>query len=86
MKTPLQEFKDKFFENSRICDHFCPKGHQDEVIDLDVLCDLLDEMLEKEKALLIETHGNKKVYTSQIDPIIVTGEDWYNRTFKTKEQ
>ena len=44
------------------------------------------KMLEKEKALLIKTHGNKKVYDSQIDPTIVTGEQWYNETFNTKEK
>ena len=41
--------------------------------------------LEKEEALLIKTHGNKKVYDSQIDPTIVTGEEWYNKTFNTKD-
>ena len=46
----------------------------------------IERHLEKEKALLIKTHGNKKVYDSQIDPTIVTGEEWYNETFKTKER
>ena len=45
-----------------------------------------ESMLEKEKSLLIKTHGNKKVYDSQIDPTIVTGEEWYNKTFNTKER
>jgi hypothetical protein len=45
-----------------------------------------ESMLEKEKALLIKTHGNKKVYDSQIDPTIVTGEEWYDKTFNTKER
>ncbi len=45
-----------------------------------------NKMLEKEKALLIKTHGNKKVYDSQIDPTTVMGEEWYNKTFKTKER
>ena len=45
-----------------------------------------ESMLEEEKALLIKTHGNKKVYDSQIDPTIVTGEEWYNKTFKNQKR
>ena len=53
---------------------------------VDWLLEMEKEILEKEKALLIKTHGNKKVYDSQIDPTIITGEEWYNKTFKTKER
>ena len=85
MKTPMQEFEERFFAVSRISNYQSPDGRQDEVVDLEVLTNLFAEMLEKEKALLIKTHGNKKVYDSQIDPTIVTGEEWYNKTFNTKE-
>ena len=53
---------------------------------LNSVCVDIVGMLEKEKALLIKTHGNKKVYDSQIQPAIVTGEEWYNETFNTKER
>ena len=46
----------------------------------------IERYLDIEKSFLIKTHGNKKVYDSQIDPTIVTGEEWYNKTFKTKER
>jgi hypothetical protein len=43
---------------------------------------ILSEAKEMEKALLIKAHGNKKVYTSQRDPEILTGEQWYKKTFR----
>jgi len=45
----------------------------------------IERYLDIEKSFLIKTHGNKKVYDSQIDPTIVTGEEWYNKTFNTKD-
>ena len=70
MKTPMQEVYENFNKMS----------------DRDFKAWMLNtDLLEKEKALLIKTHGNKKVYDSQIDPTIVTGEEWYNKTFNTKE-
>ena len=71
MKTPMQEV----YENFNL------------MSDADFKAWMLNtDLLEKEKALLIKTHGNKKVYDSQIDPTIVTGEEWYNKTFKTRER
>ena len=73
MKTPMQILLEKI-ENG---DFFHPK----------VIGEFIKyNLLEKERSLLIKTHGNKKVYDSQIDPTIVTGEEWYNKTFKTKEK
>ena len=72
MKTPMQELIEEM-ERSPLM--FAPA------------LSLIKEknFLEKEEALLIKTHGNKKVYDSQIDPTIVTGEEWYNKTFNTKD-
>ena len=47
--TPMEEFKERFFEHSRISNYQCPEGRQDEVIDLETLNHLFDEMLEKER-------------------------------------
>jgi len=58
----------------------------DNKVDVNFAISLMKSMLEKEKKLLIKAHGNKKVYDSQIDPSIVTGEEWYNKTFNTKEK
>lgn len=70
MKTPMQEV----YENFNL------------MSDADFKAWMLNtDLLEKEKSFLIKTHGNKKVYDSQIDPTIVTGEEWYNKTFNTKE-
>ena len=73
MKTPIQELIEKI--------------NNEEFDNLDDCKMFIQEyILEKEKVLLIKTHGNKKVYDSQIDPTIVTGEEWYNKTFNTKER
>ncbi len=77
MKTPMQEAIEKVQSLRQIDAVINPIG---------VIESILSKMLEKEKALLIKTHGNKKVYDSQIQPTIVTGEEWYNETFKTKER
>ena len=72
MKTPIQEFYEWMEQNQYfVGNDLYGKYH---------------ELLEKEKALLIKTHGNKKVYDNQIDPTIVTGEEWYAKTFNTKER
>jgi hypothetical protein len=40
---------------------------------------------EMEKKQIIEAHGNKKDYSfSQIDPEIITGEQYYKNTFENK--
>lgn len=75
MKTPMQELIDKL--NNVKPTEFCS---------IETIKGWAESMLEKEKALLIKTHGNKKVYDSQIDPTIVTGEEWYDKTFNTKER
>ena len=77
MKTPMQEAIEKVQSLRQIDSVINPIG---------VIESILSKMLEKEKALLIKTHGNKKVYNSQIDPTIVTGEEWYTKTFNTKEK
>ncbi len=82
MKTPLQELLKLESDLTRMFD-------SDERVAMAILEHIRNnkkEMLEKEKALLIKTHGNKKVYNSQIDPTIVTGEEWYKKTFNTKER
>ena len=76
MKTPMQELIE-WLENYPT---EVPTIHKSAVLAK------ANKILEKEKALLIKTHGNKKVYDSQIDPTIVTGEEWYNKTFNTKER
>jgi hypothetical protein len=77
MKTPIQELIETFEEM---------RSPIDSKVDVDFAISLMKSMLEKEKKLLIKAHGNKKVYDSQIDPSIVTGEEWYNKTFNTKER
>ena len=77
MKTPIQELIETFEEM---------RSPIDSKVDVDFAISLMKSMLEKEKKLLIKAHGNKKVYDSQIDPSIVTGEEWYNKTFNTKEK
>lgn len=82
MKTPVQELLKLESDLTRMFD-------SDERVAMAILEHIRNnkkEMLEKEKALLIKTHGNKKVYDSQIDPTIVTGEQYYNETFNTKER
>jgi len=77
MKTPIQELIETFEEM---------RSPIDSKVDVDFAISLMKSMLEKEKKLLIKAHGNKKVYDSQIDPSIETGEEWYNKTFNTKER
>jgi len=77
MKTPIEEAIEKVQSLRQIDAVINPIG---------VIESILSNMLEKEKALLIKTHGNKKVYDSEIDPTIVTGEEWYDKTFNTKER
>jgi len=77
MKTPIQELIYSFEEM---------RSPIDNKVDVNFAISLMKSMLEKEKKLLIKAHGNKKVYDSQIDPSIVTGEEWYNKTFNTKEK
>ena len=44
--------------------------------------DLFTQAKEMEKEQIIEAHGERKDYScSQIDPEIITGEDYYNKTF-----
>ena len=82
MKTPVQELLN--YTTDLI--HTFDSEERVAMAVLDYLKTNKKAMLEKEKALLIKTHGNKKVYDSQIDPTIVTGEEWYNKTFNTKER
>jgi len=79
MKTPIQELIEQLKEERDL--HGYERG-----LHYETAIDLAESMLEKEKSLLIKTHGNKKVYDSQIDPTILTGEEWYNSTFNTKER
>jgi len=79
MRTPMQELIEQLKEERDL------HGYE-RAIHYQTAIEFALSMLEKEKALLIETHGNKKVYDSQIDPTIVTGEQWYNETFNTKER
>lgn len=82
MKTPVQELLKLESDLTRMFD-------SDQRVAMALLEHIRNnkkEMLEKEKSFLIKTHGNKKVYDSQIDPTIVTGEEWYNKTFSTKER
>lgn len=39
------------------------------------------EAKELHKQEIINAHGNQKDYTNQIDPSIITGELYYNKTF-----
>jgi hypothetical protein len=51
-------------------------------IDLDLL-NYFEQAKEIEKQQIIDAHGIKKDYSfSQIDPQIITGEQYYNETFK----
>ena len=84
MKTPMQELFDWISDNSHKS-MYDGKLFSTELSITDILRKA-ESLLEKEKALLIKTHGNKKVYDSQIDPTIVTGEEWYDKTFNTKER
>ncbi len=82
MKTPMQEL----LKLESDLTHMFDSDQRVAMALLDHIRTNGNKMLEKEKALLIKTHGNKKVYDSQIDPTTVTGEEWYNKTFKTKER
>lgn len=47
--------------------------------------DIIDGAKEMEKQQIIDAHGIKKDYSfSQIDPTTITGEQYYNETFKNK--
>ena len=79
MKTPMQELISAIRKRQEDEDVQPFMWHEQ-------IVELAESLLEEEENLLIKTHGNKKVYDSQIDPTIVTGEEWYNKTFKTKER
>ena len=79
MKTPMQELIE-IIKKRQEDDEAMPFMYNNKIIAL------AESLLEKEKSLLNKTHGNKKVYDSQIDPTILTGEEWYNSTFKNQER
>ena len=86
MKTPIQELIEQLKELAQLInddDHIQYRMYRG---GLREAIEKAESTLEKEKALLIKTHGHKKVYDSQIDPTIVTGEEWYAKTFNTKER
>ena len=48
--------------------------------------EIFEQTKEMEKIQIIDAHGIKKDYSfSQIDPQIITGEQYYNETFKQEE-
>jgi hypothetical protein len=48
-----------------------------------LLIDAIEQAKEMEKQQIIDAHGQKKDYSfSQIDPQTITGEQYYNATYK----
>jgi len=48
-----------------------------------LLIDAIEQAKEMEKQQIIDAHGQKKDYSfSQIDPQTITGEQYYNETYK----
>jgi aromatic ring-opening dioxygenase LigB subunit len=97
MKTAMQELRDDLVKSlktgnealNEIIDEklreSCQKVAQ---LTLESIIKRIDEeLLEMEKQQIIDAHGIKKDYSfSLIYPQIITGEQYYNETFKQQEQ
>ena len=80
MKTPMQELIDEAIKYSR---KLSTEGYLNESLAVDHIIDLAESLLEKEKEVMSQVYADGGDWDEVPQPRF---ENYYNKTFKTKEK